>query len=556
MSIQDLHILLEELCAMESEKTWLEFKQNYNNQEYIGEYISALSNGACIDNKLFGYLVWGVKNDTHEITGTGFKISKAKKGNQDLELWLRTFLHPKVHFDIFEFDYKGKAITLLKIPAAVAEPTHFQKKPFIRINSQKTDLRNHPALIRKIYNSQEDWSAKICEEATLRDLDTAAISMARNSYAAKQERYRDEILKWDVASLLDKMKITVNGEVTNTAIILLGKPEAARLLLPAVAQITWKLDSDEKAYEHFHPPFLLNTSELLNRIRNIRYKIFPDTQLVAAEVLKYEPRVILEALHNCIAHQDYHLNSRIIVTEKTEKLIFTNAGSFFDGKAEDYSLGEKTPERYRNPWLAGAMVNLGMIDTMGYGIHTMFKEQRRRYFPLPDYSKTEADKVVLEIYGQVLDINYSKLLLEKTDLALSTVIMLDRIQKKLPLEQPAFDFLKKEKLIEGRKPNYHIASTIAAITDQKADYIKNRGFKDSHYKQMILDFLEKYGQAGKQEIDKLLMDILPAVLDEKQRSNKIHNLLYAMSRKDKTINNKGTNRKPIWVKSADNSNTV
>jgi len=164
--------------------------------------------------------------------------------------------------------------------------------------------------------------------------------------------------------------------------------------------------------------------------------------------------------------------------------------------------------------------------------------------------------VVLEIYGQVLDINYSKLLLEKTDLALSTVIMLDRIQKKLPLEQPAFDFLKKEKLIEGRKPNYHIASTIAAITDQKADYIKNRGFKDSHYKQMILDFLEKYGQAGKQEIDKLLMDILPAVLDEKQRSNKIHNLLYAMSRKDKSINNKGTNRKPTWVKSADNSNTV
>jgi len=57
MSIQDLHILLEELCAMESEKTWLEFKQNYNNQEDIGEYISALSNGACIDNKPFGYLV-------------------------------------------------------------------------------------------------------------------------------------------------------------------------------------------------------------------------------------------------------------------------------------------------------------------------------------------------------------------------------------------------------------------------------------------------------------------------------------------------------------------
>ncbi len=532
MSIPYIHILLEELCAYENEKTWLEFKQNYNNHEDIGEYISALSNGACIDNKPFGYLIWGVKNDTHEITGTSFKISKAKKGNQDLELWLRTFLHPKVHFDIFEFVYKSKVITLLKIPAAVSEPTHFQKKPFIRINSQKTDLRNHPALIRKIYNSQEDWSAKICEQATLNDLDATAIYIARNIYAANHERYMNEILKLDDASLLDKMKITVNGKVTNTALILLGKSEAARLLLPAVAQITWKLDSDEKAYEHFHPPFLLKTTELLNRIRNIRYKIFPDTQLVAIEVLKYEPRVILEALHNCIAHQDYHLNSRIIVTEKTEKLIFSNAGSFFDGKAEDYSLGEKTPERYRNPWITGAMVNLGMIDTMGYGIHTMYKEQRKRYFPLPDYSKTEADKVVLEIYGQVLDINYSKLLLEKTDLALSTVIMLDHIQKKLPLEQSAYNFLKKEKLIEGRKPNYFISAVIAKVTGQHTDYFKKKGIDDEYCRKMILEYLKKFGAASRSQLEEVLLDKLPGVLTEKQRKDKVKNNLQVLKIKD------------------------
>lgn len=343
MDISELHILLRELCRKESEKPWLEFKQNQNDPEEIGEYISALSNGACVDNKQFGYLVWGIENDTHRIVGTKFKISKAKKGNQDLELWLRTLLYPRVHFEIFEFDYEGKWITLLKIPAAVNEPTNFQKKPFIRINSQKTDLRNHASLVRKIYNSQEDWTAKICKDASFKDLDSAAIDIARGKYTEKQVRHKNEIGEWDDATLLDKMKITINGEITHAAIILLGKPEAERFLLPAVAQITWKLDTEEKAYEHFHPPFLLSTSGVLKQIRNIRYKIFPDTQLVAAEVMKYEPRVILEALHNCIAHQDYHLNSRIIVTEKTEKLIFFNAGSFYEGKAEDYSLGEKTP---------------------------------------------------------------------------------------------------------------------------------------------------------------------------------------------------------------------
>lgn len=531
MSTSDLYKLLEELCANDSEKPWLEFKQNYNNPEEIGEYISALSNGACIDNQPYGYLVWGVKNDTHEIVGSVFKMSEAKKGNQDLELWLRTLLHPRIYFEILAFEYQGKAITMLKIPAAVAEPTHFQQKAYIRINSQKTELRNHPALIRRIYNSQDDWTARVCEEATPDDLDQDAVLKARNIYSAKYPALREEILKWDITTVLDKMKITINGKLTNAAVILLGKPAAARHLLPAIVQITWKLETEEKAYEHFDPPLLLNTTEVLNRIRNIRYKIFPDTQLLAAEVMKYEPRVILEALHNCIAHQDYHMNSRIVVTEKTEKLIFTNAGSFFEGTAEDYSLGEKTPERYRNPWLANAMVSLGMIDTMGYGIHTMYVEQRNRFFPLPDYSKTEADKVVLEIYGQVLDVNYSKLLLEKTDLPLSTVIMLDRIQKKMKLEQPAYELLKRERLIEGRKPNYFISAVIAKVTGQQTDYFKKKGIDDEYCRKMIIDYLKQFGFASRAQFEEVLLDKLPGVLTERQRKDKVKNNLQALKLK-------------------------
>ena len=543
MNIQVLNILLEELCATDNEKPWLEFKQNGIDHEQIGEYISALSNGACIDNKLYGYLVWGVKDGTHDIIGTTFKVSKSKHGNQDLELWLRMLIHPKIHFEINEFEYHGKAITLLKIPAAVAEPTHFHKKAFIRINSNKTDLRNHPALVRKIYNSQEDWSAKVCSDATLKDLDPAAIQLAKEKYLEKNLKFQNDVDQWDDQTLLDKVKLTVNGSITNAALLLLGKPESSRFLLPSIAQITWKLDADEQAYEHFGPPFLLNVSAVLHRIRNIRYKIFPDNQLIATEVLKYEPRVILEALNNCIAHQDYNLNSRIIVVEKTEKLVFTNAGSFFEGKAEDYSLGEKTPERYRNPWLAQAMVNLNMIDTMGYGIHTMFKEQRKRFFPLPDYSKTEPEKVTLEIYGQVLDINYSKLLLEKTDLPLSVVIMLDRMQKNLPLEPAAYELLKKEKLVEGRKPNYHISASIAKATGQQTTYIRNKGIDDEYCRKMIIDYLKQFSVGTRADFEAMLLDKLPEVLTEKQRKDKVKNNLQALKTKG-TIT---LNQEKKWV---------
>ena len=100
---------------------------------------------------------------------------------------------------------------------------------------------------------------------------------------------------WEDKTFLDKAKVTINGKITNTAILLLGKPESVHYILPAVAEITWKLDTDQKAYEHFYPPFLLSTTRVFQKIRNYRFKLFPDNQLFPIEINKYESRVVLEA---------------------------------------------------------------------------------------------------------------------------------------------------------------------------------------------------------------------------------------------------------------------
>lgn len=329
----------------------------------------------------------------------------------------------------------------------------------------------------------------------------------------------------------------------------MGKPESAHFISPAVAQITWKLDTEEKAYEHFEIPLFLNVNKVLHQIRNVKYKFFPDNQLLSVEVNKYETKVILEALNNCIAHQDYSRNSRIILTEHINKLIFENEGGFLEGSAEDYTSGEKTPKAYRNRWLANAMVSLNMIDTMGYGIHRMYEEQRKRFFPLPDYTKSSKDKVILDIYGHTIDENYSKLLIEKKDdLSLTEVVLLDKVQKGQTITEEGTKLLRKKGLIEGRKPNFYISIKLAEKIDTKADYIKNRGFKDQHYKDMILEYLGKYKSANKADIDNLILDILPAVLNKQQKENKIRNLIYSMSKTDQSIINEGTNRNPIWKK--------
>ena len=548
MTNDELVALVDELCALSKETECVEFKMGkaVTNQR-LGQYISGISNAACIAHQSFGYLVFGIEDATHKIVGTTFKFKNKKEGNEDLELWIRRNLNPSIKFQHLTCKHNDLDIEIFKIPAAVAEPTYFQSGVHIRIGANLTDLRNYPDYIRAIYNSQEDWSARIVEKATIDDLDTKAIAKARAKFKEAKENtsFFQEVDNWSDATFLDKMKVTIGGKITNAAIILLGKPEATHFILPSVAQITWKLDTEEKAYEHFDTPFYLTVNDVQKRIRNVKYKFFPDNQLISVEVNKYNTEVILEALNNCIAHQDYSRNARILLTEKTTKLIFENEGGFIDGTPDDYVLGTKTPKMYRNKWLTDAMVKLGMIDQMGYGINKMCRMQKERYFPLPDYRQSTREKVQLEIYGHIIDENYSKLLIEKNDLPLIEVLLLDKIQKGENITDEGAKLLKKKDFIEGRKGRYYISAEIAAISNQKTEYTRNKGLQKKFYKEMILQHIQNYKYANREEIDKLLWDMLPDSMDEKQKKNKINNMLLEMS--GTSIKNEGSRTRPKWI---------
>ncbi len=550
MDNNELIALIDELRALPKETEWVEFKAStIKPNEKLGDYISGLSNAACIKNQSFAYLVLGIDNTTHQVIGSQYSFATQKQGNEELEFWVRRFLTPSIRFQYFTCQYTATlTIEVFKIPTAVGEPTNFQGKPSIRIGTSLTALKEYPLYAKAIYNSQEDWSAKIINNATINDLDTNAISIAKEKYKEKQEGkpFYNEIDAWDTTVFLDKAKITIDGKITTTAIILLGKPQSVHFLSPSVAQITWKLDTEEKAYEHFEIPLFTSVNDVLKRIRNVKYKFFPNNQLIATEVLKYDPEVILEALNNCIAHQDYSGYSRIILTEQTGKLIFSNTGAFFEGKAEDYTLGDKTPKKYRNRWLADAMVNLNMIDSMGYGIHKMFKSQKQRFFPLPDYSKSSSNEVVLEIYGHSINENYAKVLIElKDNLTLTEVILLDKVQKAQHITEDSAKLLKKKRLIEGRKPHYYIAAHIAEATNQKAEYTRNKGLDKEVLMSFILKHIENHKFATREEIDKLLLDKLPDYMDEKQRKKRIDNMLQVL-KKDKIVN-VGSRTASKWI---------
>ena len=541
-------ILKGQISTLRKENRYVEFKSNYQEADRLGQYISALSNGACLDRQDFGYLYFGIEDETLHVVGTTFDPSKEKaRGNEALELYLRRFITPRINFVIEEFAYCGdKRLVRIKIPAATGEPTCYKGKGWVRVDSHTTELAPYTDWMRMIYNSKVDWTAQLVENATVEeDLDREAILIARNGYIQRHPDFGDISKEWDDTTFLDKAGLTQDGQVTRTALLLVGKPEKA-YKLNHIAQMDWKcLQEGEVVGQLFTIPFIKTTTELMLKIRNYQFKIYPRNSLIPAEVWKYDTRSILEGLHNCVAHQDYVRGERIIVTETKEGITFENAGDFYEGDYEQYVLGTKTPKSYRNPFLMKAMVNVKMIDSQGYGIHSLFERQKERFLPMPDYDCTADSHVILHLSGIVIDNNYSQMLMENANLNLSDAILLDRIQKGTPISNEAVATLRKKKLIEGRKPNLFIAKFIAQTTGQKAEYSKHKGLEGETCEGLLLNSLKDHRKLSRQDIDKLLWSALSDMLDDKQKKAKITNLLSKLRREGK-IQNQTAGNKSVW----------
>lgn len=191
------------------------------------------------------------------------------------------------------------------------------------------------------------------------------------------------------------------------------------------------------------------------------------------------------------------------------------------------------------------MVNLNMVDTIGSGIKKMFAFQRQRFFPLPEYDLSK-NRVKVTIIGKVLDMEYAAILARDQSLSLEDIMMLDKVQKGKSLALEDAKHLRNKGLIEGKRPNYMISVKLARETDQKAEYTKAAGLEKIKYFELITNCIKQHGDVHRQDIDRLLWDVLPAWMTEKQKRNKISNLIQELRRK-KAIANTGSDNEPKWI---------
>lgn len=535
----------------------VEFKKAERSFDYddLGEYFSALSNEANLRGLDFAWLIFGYDERRREIVGTSYKDGEQALNNLKHDFSQHTA--DRLTFrEIVPIKVDGKRILMFKVPASPRNIVMTWKgiaycrdgesvKP---LNQSKMDeIRNQAPI--------PDWSAEIVPNATLDDLDEVAIAKARKMFKKVHSRIPvEEVNRWSDEEFLNKCELMVDGKLRRAAIVLLGKTFTDSKLRPAVAEVTWSLRDDKQDivdYEHFSVPFILTVDEILAKIHNLTLRELPGGTLFPDTMKQYDDYTIREALHNCIAHEDYTLQQRINLVENPDYLYYANGGTFIPGTLEN-ALEAQGPQRFfRNACLCKAMVHFNMIDTVSRGIKKMFTNQMERRFPMPDYEIDNGRKEVsVRIYGNAINERYTKLLKENVALTLHDCISLDAIQKGHRIDEEIAKDLLGRGLIEGEAPNYIISIGMAKASRQLPGYTRVRGLERDKIKQMILQYIQNSGNEGakRDAILEYLHGTLPGRNTKEQNEILVKNIMKEM-KEDALIANSGR----LWFVFSDSS---
>ena len=359
----------------------------------------------------------------------------------------------------------------------------------------------------------------------------------------------DEVDDMNDEEFLTKIKLMQDGKVTNAAMLLLGD-EDYDYLFSSVPEASWRLydaKGDVKDYEIFKIPFITLGDRILSKIRNLTYRYMTnENTLFPSETKQYDIWLLRELMNNCIAHSNYVYGARIYVDEEEDQVTFKNPGSFLPGSIQVALEKNYNAPFYRNQLLAETMVKLNMIDTQSMGIRRVFRIQKDKYFPMPDYDLSKYNQVSVTVFGKVLNDNYTKVLFENPDFDIETVYLIDQVQKKKHIDNSAVKYLRKLGVIEGKQPNIYISAGIAKTLNEKEKYVKNKAFDNEYYEKLIYQYLEVYSIATREDIRKLLEDKLSDTLTAEQKNNRVKNLLQTMKNRGIIETKEFKGRKTIW----------
>lgn len=385
--------LVPELTALPAETEWVEFKVNNADPVMIAERISALANSARITGRDFGYLVWGVQDETHKIVGTSFDPATAKKGNEPLESWLAHSLHPQVHFEFEPVQVGSTRLVVLTIVPASFEPVRYGPTAYVRVGPTTQELERHPGHARRLWRAfdQHGWEGSAAKERLTDDEVLALLDYPKyfELLSLPLPENRSGILAAMESDRLTGRMPGTGWKITNLGAILLAKrladfPSLARKALRVIRYDgidRLKTTNEQVGGRGYASGF----EGLIDYIG----ALFPANEAIGVALRTttplYPPLAVRELVANALIHQDFAI---------------TGAGptvEVFDDRVEISNPGAPivdpvrlidAPPRSRNEALASLMRRMGICEERGSGWDKVAFEVELYQLPAPEVLTT------------------------------------------------------------------------------------------------------------------------------------------------------------------------
>lgn len=391
--------IIDDLRKLPAEAPWAEFKENNADAPLIGKLISALSNSARMSDEHFAYVVWGVRDGTHQAVGTTFEPGTHKENNQPLDLWLAQRLQPAIDFRFETIDYHGTRLVLLTIPAASTAPVEFDRTAFIRIGSATPRLSDHPERLKALWAKLQPyaWETGVAEQFLTGDevllkldyasyFDLTAQPLPDNRVGIFEKLVADRLIQPDAGG---------HWNITNLGAVLFAKrlsdfsPSIARKAVRFVAYdgmnrantVTHRTDG-QRGYAAGFKGLVEYIDGLLPRNEHIG-KAFREEQPL------YPSIAIRELVANALIHQDMTImGAGPLIELFSDRMEITNPGKPLVSPDRFLDL----PPRSRNEALASLMRRMRLCEEQGTGIDKVIFHVELHQLPPPDF-RTEGDAV-------------------------------------------------------------------------------------------------------------------------------------------------------------------
>lgn len=452
----------------------------------------------------------------------------------------------KVNIDFQVFDYDGKRILVFDVKGRpIGLPIQHKGVAWIyegdTLKPMSEDMR------RSIYEEIGiDFSGRICEGATIDDLDEKSIENFRSKWINKSGNKQLMTVSKEQL-LIDCGAITDDG-VTYAALILFGKSSSIIRFLPQ-AEIIFEYRSSEASgpanqREEFKEGFFSCYDRIWDIINLRNDKQHYQEGFFVFDISTFNERVVREAVLNAVSHRNYQFAGSIFIRQYQDRLIIESPGGFPLGITLDNILDRQLP---RNRRIAEILSLCGMVERSGQGMNLMFELSIQEAKPLPDFSGTDDYAVHVTLNGLVIDqamLAVINQISEKCEEMLSTedFLTIDTLYHGRQLTDKMHSRLNR--LIEmgivehiGRK-KYVLARSLYAATGQTGVHTRQVGLDRETNKELLFKHIKQNGEIGTPF--KELQQVLPG-----HSRNQIQVLIREL-RKEGKIDCKGKTSAARW----------